>query len=99
MHRPDGASGGGALEDEAAVQLVQLLLGQHQPVPLSEASRTREGHFAQVDSVILLLLLGLGVGEKRPPRQGLLSCVPWTGPEPKDPGSPWEVGFGAPGLW
>lgn len=48
------------LKDEAAVQLVQLLLGQHQPVSLSEASRTREGHFAQVDSVVLLLLLGLG---------------------------------------
>lgn len=53
-----GPAGEGALKDEAAVQLVQLLLGQHQPVSLSEASRTREGHFAQVDSVVLLLLLG-----------------------------------------
>lgn len=44
--------------DEATVQLVQLLLGQHQPVSLSKASRTRERHFAHVDSVVLLLLLG-----------------------------------------
>lgn len=57
------------------MKLVQLLLGQHQPVPLSKASCTREGHFAHVDSVILLLLLGLGVGEeKRPPSQVLT----WT---------------------
>lgn len=65
------------------MKLVQLLLGQHQPVSLSKASRTREGHFAHVDSVILLLLLGLGVGkEKRPPGQGLTELcatdkVPW----------------------
>lgn len=89
---------GEALKDEAAVQLLQLLLGQHQPVSLSEASRTREGHFAQVDSVVLLLLLGLRVGEQRPPHQGLLSCVPRAGPEPRDPGRPWETGLGAPGL-
>lgn len=58
------AEGGGGhwgkerLGDEATVKLVQLLLGQHQPVSLSEASRTQEGHFAHVHSVVLLLLLG-----------------------------------------
>lgn len=53
-----GQKGKEHLEDEATVKLVQLLLGQHQPMSLSEASRTREGHFAQIDSVVLLLLLG-----------------------------------------
>lgn len=81
MHRAGRAAAGGlraggrwgkeCLGDEATVKLVQLLLGQHQPVSLSEASRTREGHFAQVHSVVLLLLLGLGVGEERTLGQGL----------------------------
>lgn len=59
------------------MQLVQLLLGQHQPVSLSKASRTREGHFAHVDSVVLLLLLGLGVGEEKRPhvRSSLELCA------------------------
>lgn len=60
------------LGDEATVKLVQLLLGQHQPVSLSKTSRTGEGHFAHVDCVILLLLLGLVVDEeKKTPGQGL----------------------------
>lgn len=60
------------LGDEATMKLVQLLLGQHQPVSLSKASGAREDHFAHVDSVVLLLFLGLGVGkEKRPPGQRL----------------------------
>ena len=37
---------------------MQPLLGEHQPVPLPEASRAREGHFAHVHSDILLLFLG-----------------------------------------
>lgn len=54
------------------MKLVQLLLGQHQPVSLSKTSRTGEGHFAHVDCVILLLLLGLVVDEeKKTPGQGL----------------------------
>ena len=60
------------LGDEAVVELVQLLLGEHQPVSLPKASRAREGHFAHVHSVILLLFLGLGIGKgQRPPGQGL----------------------------
>lgn len=60
------------LGDEAIVKLVQLLLGEYQPVSLSKASCTREGHFAHVYSVVLLLFLGLGVGEgTRHPGQGL----------------------------
>lgn len=71
------------LGDEATVKLVQLLLGQHQPVSLSKASCAREGHFAHENSVIPLLFLGLGVskGKRRPGQAGAhLSCVPLTGP-------------------
>ncbi|KAL0596239.1 hypothetical protein AAY473_034187 [Plecturocebus cupreus] len=37
-----GQQGKECLGDEATVELVQLLLGQHQPVSLSKTSRTRE---------------------------------------------------------
>lgn len=50
------------------MKLVQLLLGQHQAVSLSEACRTREGHFAHVDCVVLLLFLGLVLGRERGPQ-------------------------------
>lgn len=47
------------------MDLVQLFLGQHQPMPLPKAGCTREGHFAHVDCVLLLLLLGLRIGGDR----------------------------------
>ena len=50
------------------MKLVQLLLGEHQPVSLPKASRAREDHFAHVHSVILLLFLGLGIGKGEGPQ-------------------------------
>lgn len=84
------------LGDEATMKLVQLLLGQYQPVSLSKASCTREGHFAHVDSVVLLLFLGLGVGKRKKSPE---LCATDRAPEHRDQGSPCEIGFKDPRLW
>lgn len=48
------------LGDEAGVDLVQLFWREDQPVHLAVAWLAGEGHFANEDGVVLLLLFGLG---------------------------------------